>query len=82
MSIEIQIGRTGALSPVARLLPVTVGGVVVSNATLHNEDYISGFDNVGNRCGFCEGIKLVFESISVRLLTDICPHLDGYLVLS
>ena len=47
--IEIQIGRTGILSPVAKLKPVNIGGVIVSSATLHNKDFIKGFDNKGNK---------------------------------
>ena len=71
-AIEIQVGRTGALSPVARLRPVTVGGVVVSNATLHNEDYIAGRGADGEPIR--EGRDLrVGDTVTVYRAGDVIP---------
>ena len=73
-AIEINVGRTGTLAPVAKLQPVTVGGVVVANATLHNEDYIAGIGGKGEVIRDGKDIR-VGDTVTVQRAGDVIPQI-------
>lgn len=80
IGIDVQVGRTGALTPVARLEPVEVGGVVVSNVTLHNEDYVHGFGSDGSVIrADADGNPVdlrIGDTVRVYRAGDVIPKID------
>lgn len=71
--IEIQVGRTGALTPVGKLEPVGVGGVIVQNVTLHNEDYIRGIGGKGETLREGRDIR-IGDTVVVQRAGDVIPQ--------
>ena len=72
--IEIQVGRTGSLTPVAKLRPVTVGGVVVSSSTLHNQAYIEGFDVDGEAIRDGKDLR-IGDHVVIQRAGDVIPQI-------
>jgi DNA ligase (NAD+) len=72
--IEIQVGRTGSFTPVGKLEPVGVGGVIVQNVTLHNEDYIKGIGGDGEQLR--EGREIMIgDTVIVQRAGDVIPQI-------
>jgi DNA ligase (NAD+) len=71
--IEIQVGRTGSLTPVGKLEPVGVGGVIVQNVTLHNEDYIRGIGGHGEQLRDGRDIR-IGDTVVIQRAGDVIPQ--------
>src|ERR1700738_3391163 len=71
--IEIQVGRTGSFTPVGKLEPVGVGGVIVQNVTLHNEDYIKGIGGQGEQLREGRDIR-IGDTVIVQRAGDVIPQ--------
>ena len=71
--IEIQVGRTGSFTPVGKLEPVGVGGVIVQNVTLHNEDYIKGVGNKGEVLRDGRDIR-IGDTVVIQRAGDVIPQ--------
>ena len=71
--IELQVGRTGALTPVGKLDPVSVGGVIVQNVTLHNEDYIKGIGSDGESLRDGRDIR-IGDTVVIQRAGDVIPQ--------
>jgi DNA ligase (NAD+) len=77
--IEIQVGRTGSLTPVGKLEPVGVGGVIVQNVTLHNEDYINGVGGDGEPLREGRDIR-IGDTVIVQRAGDVIPQIVDVLI--
>ena len=77
--IEIQVGRTGALTPVGKLEPVGVGGVIVQNVTLHNEDYIKGIGGDGEELRGGHDLRRG-DTVVIQRAGDVIPQVVDVLI--